>query len=305
MRVPVQNRSRRGSVLVEFALIALVLYLILAATIELGRMIFAAQVVNDTARVAARELSRIPLPPGLSFDQALNATEVRERVFDPSLLAIDLGTLPDDTNLDAYFAGLPIVNQMLRPLMIVDEVTFSDSQTFRLLRYPGAVYRFGTEFRVAIPRVLGRGSSGVEQIEWVEVVEEIRTNPQDPLTGKFARVSGDPNSGVVALRINYPFQAASMSGFQGTANSSSVNDSNIDRAIVADDSLVQVVGAGLPGELAAGDYQDGRPETYGGPYGLGRQLALGVGIGDEDGVRPFRRFLTGQSFYRRELYRAP
>ena len=59
---------RRGSVLVEFALIALVLYLILAATLEFGRALFGAQVLQQAADIAAREISRTPLPPTLDIE---------------------------------------------------------------------------------------------------------------------------------------------------------------------------------------------------------------------------------------------
>ena len=51
-------RGRRGSVLVEFALIALILYLILAATIEFGRALMAAQLLQQAADIAAREVVR-------------------------------------------------------------------------------------------------------------------------------------------------------------------------------------------------------------------------------------------------------
>ena len=53
-------RGRRGSVLVEFALIALILYLILAATIEFGRALMAAQLLQQAADIAAREVARTP-----------------------------------------------------------------------------------------------------------------------------------------------------------------------------------------------------------------------------------------------------
>ena len=54
---------RRGQILVEFALIALVLYLLLAAIIDFGRATYSAQGIQQAADVAARELSRMNLPP--------------------------------------------------------------------------------------------------------------------------------------------------------------------------------------------------------------------------------------------------
>ena len=53
-------RGRCGSVLVEFALIALILYLILAATIEFGRALMAAQLLQQAADIAAREVRGRP-----------------------------------------------------------------------------------------------------------------------------------------------------------------------------------------------------------------------------------------------------
>ena len=59
-----RGRNRRGSVLVEFALIALLLYLILAATLEFGRALFGAQVLQqstDVLRGRFREHRGCPL----------------------------------------------------------------------------------------------------------------------------------------------------------------------------------------------------------------------------------------------------
>jgi hypothetical protein len=47
---------------VEFALTALILYLLVAGGVELGRMIYISQVLQDAARGAARELSVTPIP---------------------------------------------------------------------------------------------------------------------------------------------------------------------------------------------------------------------------------------------------
>ena len=53
------SSARQGSVLVEFAvLIALVFYMLLAVTIEFGRMMYCAQTIQQTADVFAHELSR-------------------------------------------------------------------------------------------------------------------------------------------------------------------------------------------------------------------------------------------------------
>src|SRR5204863_3492711 len=65
-------RRERGAALVEFALVSVVLYLMLAGTIEFGRLMFDANSLQDVARVAARELALAPLRANVTFDYALS-----------------------------------------------------------------------------------------------------------------------------------------------------------------------------------------------------------------------------------------
>src|SRR3954447_10064457 len=96
-----RGKPRRGSVLVEFALIALVLYLILAVTLEFGRALFGAQVLQQATDVMAREISRTPLPPVATLQQVLDNTNgqfdsndvVKRSIYDSSLLVVPLGDL--------------------------------------------------------------------------------------------------------------------------------------------------------------------------------------------------------------------
>src|SRR5947199_105510 len=67
----VSLRKEKGAALVEFTLVSLALYLLLAGTIEFGRLMFAANAVQDAARVAARELSVAPINANVTFDHAL------------------------------------------------------------------------------------------------------------------------------------------------------------------------------------------------------------------------------------------
>jgi hypothetical protein len=71
------------------------------------------------------------------------------------------------------------------------------------------------------------------------------------------------------LRINYPFQAATLSAY-------TVNDSGQQAPVVTS--------------------EDGDVGPYAGADGLGRQAALGKT------VRPFRRVLSAQAIFRREIF---
>ena len=295
-------RSARGAVLVEFALVSLVLALLLAGILEFGRLMFAAQALQDVASVAARELAVTPLPPDLTFDDALTYVDpdsgialVPARIYDAGRLVVDLACFPTDADVDAYFASLPIVNRALRPLMIVDRPA-----GLRLLRYPGALLRDSVTpagtcptggYTVGIPRVLGRDGDGVETIEWIPPLEEIRPDPANPASGPFSLSSAGPQAGIVALRVNYPFQAGSLTGFRESA--AGAFEPNLPGRIAArDDGVISTNAA--PGTLLADDPAD--VGTYGGPYGLGRQLAFA------ETVRPYRRLLSAQALYRREVF---
>ncbi|MBK6941907.1 MAG: pilus assembly protein [Planctomycetes bacterium] len=269
---------QRGSILIEFALVVLLLSVLLAATVELGKAVYFAQAAQNAARVAARELALAPLPPQATFDEAL-AT-----VFDPALLYVDL----DATSIDAAFANAPALNHALKPLMIFDRVTVGGS-THEVLRYPGAVWvRSGGVNTVKVPLVVSRGADGVETIELRDVVEAI------PGIAYAVDPSAPNTSGIAAVRVHVPFQAAALSGFQ--ANAAGPFEPNLDGAIVADDAGVTVSSAPGDGALAGAGSE---LPTYAGPYGLGRQYALGKEL------RPFRKLITGQSLFRREVFANP
>jgi len=150
----------RGAALVEFALIGLVLYLLLAALLSFGTMVQAAQVAQDTARLAARELALTPLPAVTSFEEALALT--RDRVFDPNQLVVDLDAVADSgMDLDEHFASMPLVNRALRPVFVFDQVGGR-----RLLRFPGALLlspeptAFNAGLTVGVPQIVDRSDAG-------------------------------------------------------------------------------------------------------------------------------------------------
>lgn len=297
------RRSVGGSVLVEFALVSLAFYLLLAAVVSFGMQLHTAQVAQDAARLGARELALTPLPAGITFEDALefkNANiDVRATIYDPDALVIDLDAIPAGTSLDEFFATLPSVNRALRPLMIYDQVSITSVTFHRFLRVPGAVIESNTPladrkpwycgYSVAVPSVTARDAEGRETIEWLPVVQEVRHDPAQP--GPFSVLPGaNPDRGLVALRVNVPVQSSAMAAFQPNANPYAKNG---DKPILADDAGVTQSNA-APGALvgtlnAAFPGNDGR-------FGLGRVQALGKEL------RPYRRLITAQAFSRREVF---
>ncbi len=284
------KRSRRreqGGILIEFALLSLVFYVLVALVVDFGRMMFVAQALQDAARVAARELAVIPLPANMTFEEVLDQEIVQDRIFNPGNLVIDITGLSDD-QLATQIAALPIVNQMLVPLMITERLA---DRT--LIRYPGALLgdssdETGEALTVGIPRVTshsqdGSGENVQTTIEWIPVLEEIAE-------GSFSLASTAPQPGLAAVRLNYPFQGAMMTGF--LPNPEGPFEPTIGNPIIADDEgiveLNDTPGTLLPDGGVAG--------TYSGPYGLGRQFAFARE------VRPYRKLLSAQAIYRREVF---
>ena len=263
------RKGQKGGALVEFALISLVLYLLLAGTIELGRMMFAAQVLQDVARLAARELAVSPLQADLTFEAALDAT--KGTIWDPSKLVVDAST--DATINDGFSAlNMPLVNRALRPLFITDTIPGPGGADLPVLRYPGALVvdpAAPLGLTVKIPKLQAGGGYAA-----LEVLAEVRA---DQASGPFSATA--VNGGIVALVVNYPFQAATMSGFTPQSPETP---------------------GGPPGPNAGPEMVIEAPPdtpigTYTGENGLGAQFAFAKK------VRPFRRLLTGQAFFRREV----
>ena len=320
--------SERGAALVEFALVSFVLYLLLAGAIEFGRLMSSANALQDVARVAARELAVAPIRADATFDYALSCdpnadpnclVDLKRRVFDPACLVVDLSDPAVALDPDGFFAAMPVVNRALRSLMI------TEPSRPNLLRYAGALLGDAagascsavgpngaaapTGFTVGIPLVTSRDGNGVESITWVPVLEEIRA-AQDfdcPSRGPFSLVylagedvcgplTADPLSdrGLAAVRINYPYQAATLSAFRSAPpTDTDPLPPNVSNVIVADDGSVQEnnasPGAPVDDSAAVG--------AYAGAFGLGRQFALAGRT-----VRPFRKLISAQAIFRREAF---
>ncbi|TVQ63004.1 MAG: pilus assembly protein [Phycisphaerales bacterium] len=282
--------DRRGGVLIEFALITLIGYIFIAALLTFGQYFYSAQVVQQAADIAARELSRTPLPANITFDDLLAdpTNEFSQRIYSEDFLAIDVTTWANNPggvtlleHLDTL--GIPIVNKALVPVMFIENVGGTT-----LLRYPGALIDRGGTFSVAVPQVLS--INGAETIRWTRVLEEIRA-PGEP--SAFPLTS--PQGGLVALRVNYPFQAGAMSAHR--PNPGGPFEPTIGSPIEADDANVSVVGGGIPGGGTPVDPTGGAPAgTFAGIFGLGKQQARGLEL------RPYRRVVTAQSIFRREVF---
>jgi hypothetical protein len=303
------------------------LYLMLAGAVEFGRLMFGANVLQDAARVAARELAVAPIRADVSFDYALSCNpldepltclvDLRRRVFDSACLVVDYSDPAVSPDPDAYFAAMPVVNQVLRSLMI------TEPSRPNLVRYPGALLSDGaglacsaigpygqaspTGLTVGIPIVNNDG--GAESITWVSVLEEIRPSQDNdcPARGPFSLVylaaqddcggldvDPSPTRGVAAVRVNYPYQAAMLSGFRSSApTATDPLPPNIANPILADDGSIQETNLPPGGLIDDG----GAVGAYAGVYGLGRQLALAGRV-----VRPFRKLVSAQAIQHREVF---
>ncbi len=298
--------------MIEFALVSTILLLLLGALFDFGRVFFVAQQGQRTVHFAARELALLPLPPtGISLRDALACRRVevgdpafpecaplagvpvlpREGIFDPDWLAVSCATLAglgfdcnDEGDMDAFVSRLPVVNQMLWPLMIWDRTGDCPGAAPCILRYPGALFSDAspanpTGFQVLIPILDGAA------VRCVPVVEAIVDGAG---VGSFPVESG----GRVALRWNFPFQAASLLAGQP-------DDGVLVPIDVADlDCPGLVAGVSEAETLGPLPALDATPGAgpHAGPLGLGRHLARAREL------RPFRRVLSTEALARRELF---
>ncbi|WP_447971756.1 TadE/TadG family type IV pilus assembly protein [Nitrospira sp. M1] len=228
--------GERGSVLVEFSLIAVALSLLIALIVDVARMVFVSQLLQETVRVAARELALVPLSPTMTFEQALQHPDVKDRIYDPTALLIEIDQFQDSHRLEKFLDGLPIVNRMLRPLMIVEDMMF-DGQTRTVLRFPGVVVQERKEtdpqsWSIGVPRAETSEARNDEPTTWTSVLEEIRGNPDDAQSGAFSLQSSPDGArgGLVALRVNYPFQPMFMNWQPQAVLPDSVANSSVEQS---------------------------------------------------------------------------
>lgn len=267
-------------------MVSFVLYLLFVVLLDLGRASLATQTIQSAADVFATELARAPVSATSSFEDALDDSYVLSTIFDRRYLVIPVNENSDtQAELDSLFAGLPIVNQILRPLMVRE--TLPDGMGTEVLRYPGAILETGDpefKYTVMIPRVQYPDPSlyselGEVVLEWLPVIQEVLPDAEAP--SNFPIDSTGPFPGFVNVRINYPYQAAGMSAF---------NEGII---IAANDGAVEP--GSPPADLGFPDWHDD-PEAgpYSGQFGLGHHYAF------LHRVRPYRKVLSIQAAARRE-----
>ncbi len=292
-----RGRNRRGQALVEFAVVSLVVYMLLAAILTFGQILYSAQGLQQAVDTAARELSRTPLPANTTFSNALTDSGVQSRIYDERylVLTIDAGSNPITFNGGHALADFPLVNQQLVPIMIYDQIGGQ-----AVLRYPGAVFtdpNTGTTLnppgsgylvRVPVVTVPPYPAAATESITWVSVLEEI-SSPTNPNPFQVS----SPQRGIVALRINYPYQSASMSGFQQLPNPSSPPGPG--NPLVPIDANNGVAPGSPPG-VGSPVVSDLAYGPYAGAYSLGEQGAWAAT------VRPYRSLISAQAIYRREVF---
>lgn len=301
-RMPRGFRSaRRGSILLEFLLVAFILYLLMAAILSFGRMLYTGQVVQQAADLLARELARTPLPADMTFENALSDPDVRDHVYSRDYLVLDISPWSAGgtglTMLEWIEANynLPSVNRALLPVMIVQDIGGAS-----MLCYPGAIrsvaaldpsFASYSGYTVQVPMVVGRaGGTGYETIRWANVVEEIEntTTNVDPF-----RIS---RRGTVAARVNYPFQASMLTSYQPNVTGPK-GEGNIGAENLSDDGSVAVDGTSPAPLGSAVSPTSTNSLLYDGDYGLGKQFA------SKKEVRPYRNVVIGQAVFRREVFR--
>jgi len=183
--------------------------------------------------------------------------------------------------------------------LMVGDVLNSDATNLR--RYPGALLtaRAGapsnsncqghaaTQYVVGIPKVT-INPDGSESMIWVPVVEAMTTGGADPFPLT--------NGGLSAVRINYPYQAALMSGFKpGAAPFDQTIGSPIEEGPVVPGGTFDPGGDPRVENPVPG--QDPEVGPYAGPLGLGRQFAFAGKT-----IRPYRKLLSAQAVYHREVF---
>jgi hypothetical protein len=317
---------RRGQALLEFAILIPLVIILIGATVSFGLFFYQGNVLQQAVDVASQEISRMPFGPtqelGLGrldkcnlTDLVVDEAEFKNQIYDEKYLVIpdsawDSGTSYNG-DFQSYAATLPLLNRLLIPVMV-------RAASQNLTRYPGAlVTNDSGEQTVLIPLVTynydgvvdGYQCAGETIVEWVAPVEEIRVDHDgDEATAKQGpyRLASNTESvndiptfvrGMVAIRINYPAQSTTL-----------INRINLPVASNPSGNVGQVIVVANDQNLNDGDtgcytlvlndppVANGPADPFGGRYGLGSLSVL------KGSVRPYRKVMSFQAIYRREVF---
>src|SRR5207302_1843680 len=143
-----------------------------------------------------------------------------QQVCQEQYLVVSPGQLAAGQSLTDFFADKPLLNRLLMPLMI-----WNPEQ--QVWQYPGQLVpntATAGGFTVTIPIVQYNGDGTEAIIQNIPVVEEISVHPTDdpfnpvPNDSPFNLLAQNvqpSQRGFIALRVNYPFQAAALTSYQG------------------------------------------------------------------------------------------
>jgi hypothetical protein len=304
--------SRSGQALLEFAFILFIVVFLFGGALSLGYFFYSAQGIQMAADVAAQEIARMPLPPtadlGLGDLEASSDTVIwdprfQAEIYDERYLVVRRSEIGARTLGQFAATEMPLLNRLLVGVMIFDP-SYDPDGDGGVFRYPGAIVRnVTTGAETVLVPVMAYDDSGEETIiRWVAPVEEIRVDVSGdgfPDTGPFSVIAppGAPPGfapGTVALRINYPAQAA---GLINRSRDAGAVFSGDDLEVTEDGDVGSNYELIVPHNEGPFDSR-GTSRIHAGRYGLGRQAAYYL----ELGVRPYRRVLTAEAIYRREVF---
>ncbi|MEM1227814.1 MAG: TadE family protein [Planctomycetota bacterium] len=278
------------------------LVIILGATISFGLFFYQANTLQQAVDVTAQEISRMPfnatgqlglgdLDADFSANNGLlmNDDDFKQQIYDEQYLVIadsEWTGAPFNGDFRQYADQLPLLNRLMVPLMVRDS-------GLGITHYPGArVNNAQTGEQTVLIPLVDYANDGTETIvEWVAPIEEI-TAPDGarPYAVDATSTSTSFVSGMVALRMNFPAQSTTLVNRVGNQGQTIVE---ADDAGLSDASPSSVYSFAVSNELGAADTQ-----IYSGRYGLGRQAALFR----SEGVRPYRKVISVQAIYRREVF---
>ena len=318
--------DRSGQALLEFAILIPIFIILIGATISFGLFFYQGNSLQQAVDVAAQEIARMPYGPtqelGLGRldkcnlnDLVCDDADFKAQIYDERHLVIpdsawDAGSAFNN-DFQAYVATLPLLNRLLVPVMIRDNAR-------EMTRYPGAlVTNDDGDLTVLIPLVAynyngvvdGFQCAGETIVEWVAPVEEIRVDHDadggTPDEGPYRLVTAAESAndipsftrGMVALRINFPAQSTTLINRTSLPAGSNPDGVVGQVIVVANDQILTDGDTGCYSLVVNDPPVAGNPaDPFGGRYGLG---SLGVIKGR---VRPYRKVMTFQAIYRREVF---